>query len=308
MREHGLEDRVRLIESDLFAGVQAVYDLIVANPPYVSRDEYASLPAEYRHEPALGLRAGEDGAELIARILEEAAPHLDGDGLLVVEAGSSRAALEARYPDLPFTWFEFERGGENVFLLRRKTFLDRGDLALPESSRPHFHRASATWSSIPGTPRHARRFVYWECCHQSAASFCDATERRRAADAPGRRTEPAGPPTDRPGPLDARRRLPVGCAMRIRNVLHKGLRRFIEDDSAAAIPPAAVPKLRRILSFLQDMEREEELRTVSSWKAHRLVGDRKGVWSLSVTKNWRITFRIDPEENEIVDLDYEDYH
>ena len=96
--------------------------------------------------------------------------------------------------------------------------------------------------------------------------------------------------------------------MRIRNVLHKGLRRFIEEDSAAAIQPAVVPKLRRILSFLQDMEREEELRTVPSWKAHRLVGDRKGVWSLSVTKNWRITFRIDPEENEIIDLDYEDYH
>ena len=96
--------------------------------------------------------------------------------------------------------------------------------------------------------------------------------------------------------------------MRIRNVLHKGLRRFIEEDSAAAIQPAVVPKLRRILSFLQDMEREEELRTVPSWKAHRLVGDRKGVWSLSVTKNWRITFRIDPEESEIIDLDYEDYH
>lgn len=96
--------------------------------------------------------------------------------------------------------------------------------------------------------------------------------------------------------------------MRIRNVLHRGLRRFIEDDIAAAIQPAVVPKLRRILSFLQDMEREEELRTIPSWNAHRLVGDRKGVWSLSVTKNWRMTFRIDSEENEIVDLDYEDYH
>ena len=82
----------------------------------------------------------------------------------------------------------------------------------------------------------------------------------------------------------------------------------MEDDNAAALQPAVVPKLRRILSFLQDMEREEELRTVPSWEAHQLVGDRKGVWSLSVTKNWRITFRIDQEEIEIVDLDYEDYH
>ena len=119
VRDHGLEDRVRLIESKLFSRIDGVYDLIVSNPPYVGRDEYVSLPAEYRHEPARGLRAGEDGADLIGRILEEAAPHLAEGGLLVVEAGSSRPALEARYPALPFTWLELERGGENVLLLRR---------------------------------------------------------------------------------------------------------------------------------------------------------------------------------------------
>ena len=96
--------------------------------------------------------------------------------------------------------------------------------------------------------------------------------------------------------------------MKIRNVVHKGLRRFIEDDNAAALQPAVVPKLQRILSFLQDMEREEELQAVPSWKAHQLAGDRKGVWSLSVTKNWRITFRIDQAQTQIVDLNYEDYH
>ena len=96
--------------------------------------------------------------------------------------------------------------------------------------------------------------------------------------------------------------------MKIRNVVHKGLRRLIEDDDPAGLQPAVVPKLRRIVSFLQDMEREEELRTVPSWKAHPLTGDRKGAWSLFVTKNWRITFRIDPVELEIIDLDYEDYH
>jgi proteic killer suppression protein len=94
--------------------------------------------------------------------------------------------------------------------------------------------------------------------------------------------------------------------MRIRNVLHKGLRRFVEDDDKSGIQPAVAEKLRRIISFLQDMEREAELKTVPSWKAHQLTGDRKG--SLSVTKNWRLTFRVDQTEIEIVDLDYEDYH
>ena len=96
--------------------------------------------------------------------------------------------------------------------------------------------------------------------------------------------------------------------MRIRNVIHKGLRRFIEDDDASGLQPAVVVKVQRIVSFLQDMETEDELRTVQSWKAHMLTGDRKGTWSLSVTRNWRMTFRIDREEIEIIDLDYEDYH
>jgi len=96
--------------------------------------------------------------------------------------------------------------------------------------------------------------------------------------------------------------------MKIRNVIHRGLRRFIEEDNAAALPPAVVPKLRRMLSFLQDMDREDGLRTVPGWNAHRLTGDRRGVWSLTVTRNWRLTFRIDRAEGEIVDLDYEDYH
>jgi toxin HigB-1 len=96
--------------------------------------------------------------------------------------------------------------------------------------------------------------------------------------------------------------------MKIRNVIHKGLRRFIENDDVSGLQPAVVVKLQRIVSFLQDMEREDELRTVPSWKAHMLTGDRNGSWSLFVTKNWRMTFRIDREEIEIIDLDYEDYH
>jgi proteic killer suppression protein len=96
--------------------------------------------------------------------------------------------------------------------------------------------------------------------------------------------------------------------MKIRNVIHKGLRRFIEDDDGSGLPPAAGPKVRKIVSFLQDMEREAELRTVPLWKAHQMTGDRKGTWSLIVTKNWRITFQINQAEVEIINLDYEDYH
>lgn len=96
--------------------------------------------------------------------------------------------------------------------------------------------------------------------------------------------------------------------MRIRNVLHKGLRRLIEDDDASGIQAAVADKLRRMISFLQDMEQEDELRTMPSWKAHKLTGSRKGTWSLFVTKNWRLTFQIDKDEIEIIDLDYEDYH
>ena len=96
--------------------------------------------------------------------------------------------------------------------------------------------------------------------------------------------------------------------MRIRNVVHKGLRRFIEHDDASGLQPAVVEKIRRMVSFLQDMVREDEMRTVPGWKAHLLTGDRKGTWSLLVTKNWRMTFRIDADEIEIIDLDYEDYH
>ena len=96
--------------------------------------------------------------------------------------------------------------------------------------------------------------------------------------------------------------------MKIRNIVHQGLRRLVEDDDAAGLQPAVVEKLRRIVSFLQDMEWEDELRTAPSWKAHVLAGGRKGAWSLFVTKNWRITFRIDQDEIEIIDLDHEDYH
>lgn len=96
--------------------------------------------------------------------------------------------------------------------------------------------------------------------------------------------------------------------MKIRNIVHKGLKRLYAEDSAKGVPPDTVDKLRKILAFLDEMEGPEELRTLPSWKAHTLTGDRKGTWSLSVTRNRRLTFRIDVAEQEICDLNLEDYH
>jgi proteic killer suppression protein len=96
--------------------------------------------------------------------------------------------------------------------------------------------------------------------------------------------------------------------MKIRRVAHKGLRRFVEKNDPSGLPAAAVEKIRNIVSYLQEIENIEELRHVRSWRAHRLTGDRRATWSLSVTRNWRITLRLDGAGIEIVELDYEDYH
>ena len=82
----------------------------------------------------------------------------------------------------------------------------------------------------------------------------------------------------------------------------------MQQNDVSGLPPSVVEKVRNILTFLQEMEDAQELRDVPSWNAHQLTGDRKGSWSLTVTRNWRITFRIDQTEGEIFDLDYEDYH
>jgi proteic killer suppression protein len=96
--------------------------------------------------------------------------------------------------------------------------------------------------------------------------------------------------------------------VKIRNIVHKGLKRLYAEDSAKGVPPDTVDKLRKMLAFLDDMEAPEELRVLPSWKAHTLTGDRKGTWSLSVTGNRRLTFRTDTTEQEIYDLNLEDYH
>jgi ribosomal protein L3 glutamine methyltransferase len=117
VKEHGLVNRVHVIRSDLFAAVGGKrYDVIVSNPPYVSSSEMAQLPREYGYEPVLALEADEDGLAVVARILREAPDYLTPWGILVIEVGRSAQALMERYPDIPFMWLDFERGGEGVFL------------------------------------------------------------------------------------------------------------------------------------------------------------------------------------------------
>src|SRR5690606_11712180 len=113
---HGVGDQVRLFEGDLWTPVAGRRsDLIVSNPPYVSDAEMAALPAEYGHEPDLGLRSGGEGLDVVARILAGAREHLRPGGVLVVEVGSAAEAVQAAWPELPFTWPEFTRGGGGVF-------------------------------------------------------------------------------------------------------------------------------------------------------------------------------------------------
>jgi len=126
--EHELDHRLRVFEGDLFAPCgDTRYDLVVANPPYVSSSEYANLPAEYMAEPSLGLVAGDDGLDIVYRILAQAADHLATSGILVCEVGHSQATLVAQMPEAPFMWFEFEHGGEGVFMLDRNQLLDLAD-------------------------------------------------------------------------------------------------------------------------------------------------------------------------------------
>ncbi len=96
--------------------------------------------------------------------------------------------------------------------------------------------------------------------------------------------------------------------MRIRSFAHKGLKRLYAEDSAKGVSPDTADKLRKMFAFLDDMQDPEELRSLPAWKAHQVAGDRKGTWSLSVTGNRRLTFRIDAMEREICDVDLEDYH
>lgn len=114
---HGASERVELLDADLFPPDPRRYRVIVSNPPYVPAGELAALPPEYAYEPAAALVAGPAGIEAAARLIAGAADYLEAGGALIVEVGNAAEALMAAYPRLPFTWLEFERGGEGVFVL-----------------------------------------------------------------------------------------------------------------------------------------------------------------------------------------------
>jgi ribosomal protein L3 glutamine methyltransferase len=121
VEEYGLAQQIRLVPSDLYAALtDERYDLIVSNPPYVTETAMQALPAEYRKEPALALAGGADGLDVVRRIMQGAGAHLKPHGLLVVEVGAGRAAVERAWPGVEFTWPETAGGGDQVFLLARE--------------------------------------------------------------------------------------------------------------------------------------------------------------------------------------------
>jgi ribosomal protein L3 glutamine methyltransferase len=122
---HGVENWVTPIRSDLFRELVSLqYDLIVTNPPYVDEEDMSDLPQEYRHEPELGLASGTDGLKLTRRILACAPDYLTEQGVLICEVGNSMVHLMEQYPEIPFTWLEFENGGDGVFMLTKQQLLD----------------------------------------------------------------------------------------------------------------------------------------------------------------------------------------
>lgn len=118
IQDHGLEQQVFPIQSDGFRNIpKDKYNLIVTNPPYVDQEDMDNLPQEFRHEPELGLAAGVDGLDLVRRILANAPHYLTSKGILICEVGNSMVHMMEQYPEVPFTWLEFEHGGHGVFML-----------------------------------------------------------------------------------------------------------------------------------------------------------------------------------------------
>jgi ribosomal protein L3 glutamine methyltransferase len=152
---HGLGTRIRVLQSDLFAALPGRYDLIVCNPPYVNRRSMQALPPEYRHEPALALDGGEDGMDLVRRIVAEAAAHLSPHGVLVLEIGHERRHFEAAFPRLEVAWLETSAGHDQVLLATAEA-LQRAAAApgavVPPANAP---RAALSPRGAPQTPQGA---------------------------------------------------------------------------------------------------------------------------------------------------------
>ena len=117
--KHGLQQRVRLIESDGLAACPGPWDLILCNPPYVNAQSMAALPQEYRAEPALALAGGADGMDFVRRLLQDAPTHMSQDAVLVLEIGNERAHFEAAFPQLPVFWLPTSAGEDQVLLVTR---------------------------------------------------------------------------------------------------------------------------------------------------------------------------------------------
>jgi ribosomal protein L3 glutamine methyltransferase len=121
---HGLQDDITLVQSDLFSALKDQrFDVIVSNPPYVTTASMNALPPEFRHEPAIALGAGDDGCDVLVRMLAEAPKHLNPQGILIVDIGHNRDLVEARFPRTPFTWLETAGAEAGVFLLTREQLL-----------------------------------------------------------------------------------------------------------------------------------------------------------------------------------------
>jgi ribosomal protein L3 glutamine methyltransferase len=121
--KHGLQDRIRLLQSDGLAAVLGPYDLVLCNPPYVNAQSMAGLPAEYRAEPALALAGGADGMDFIRRLLREAPAHMSEQAVLVLEIGNERGNFEAAFPRLEVVWLETSAGEDQVLLVTRDSLL-----------------------------------------------------------------------------------------------------------------------------------------------------------------------------------------
>ena len=121
VEDYGLEERVELVCSDVFSALQGrSFDLILSNPPYVTAEAMDALPPEYLHEPQMALTSGDDGLDVVRRLIAESAAHLNPGGLLAVEVGHNRSIVEEAFPDLPFNWLSTRGGDDMVFLLRRE--------------------------------------------------------------------------------------------------------------------------------------------------------------------------------------------
>ncbi|XQW85958.1 50S ribosomal protein L3 N(5)-glutamine methyltransferase [Thalassotalea piscium] len=120
IENHGLIEQVIPIQSDVFSELEGQkYDLIVTNPPYVDLEDVESLPAEFQHEPEMGLGCGDDGLDIVRKILAQGASHLNDDGWLICEVGNSQIHVQAVYPEIEFRWLTFERGGHGVFAISK---------------------------------------------------------------------------------------------------------------------------------------------------------------------------------------------